>query len=318
MAGDRKEPGGWSPEEWFIDLNHRFDLTGFHRDRVVVSGRTEFQTFEIFENRLWGCMLILDGRLQSAEADEFIYHEALVQPAMLAHPDPQRVLVMGGGEGATLREVLRHPGVSRAVMVDIDAELVGLCKERLPTFHAGAFDDPRTELVFADGRGWLAAQPDGGLDVIILDLPEPLEAGPALTLFTREMYEQARRKLAPGGVVAVQSGSAGLLGHLMADIHATLGAVFPRVVTYTAFVPSFMDLYGFKVAGGQDLTWPGAAAAAARLKARGLTSLKWLGPEFFASLPYLPIYLQARLRREGRVLTDARPFGPRPGEPAFY
>jgi spermidine synthase len=208
--------------------------------------------------------------------------------------------------------------VRRAVMVDIDGELVGLCQEWLPSFHAGAFDDPRTELVFADGRGWLAAQPDRDLDVIILDLPEPLEEGPALKLFTREMYELARSKLAPGGVVAVQSGSAGVHGHLMADLHATLGAVFPQVVAYTAFVPSFMDLYGFHLAGGQDLVWPRAAAAAARLRERGLTSLRWLGAEFFSSLPYLPIYLQASLRRAGRVLTDARPFGPQPGEPTFY
>jgi len=315
MAAEGKEPQGWDPKDWFIDLNHRFDLTGFHRDRLVLAGRTEFQAFEIFENRLWGRMLILDGRLQSAEQDEFIYHEALVHPAMLAHPNPQRVLVLGGGEGATLREVLRHPGVSRAMMVDIDAELVGLCKERLPTFHAGAFDDPRTELVFADGRDWLTQQSDGSLDVIVLDLPEPLAGGPALKLFTREMFESARSKLAPGGMVAVQSGSAGIQGRLMGDIHATLQAVFPRVLAYTAFVPSFMDLYGFQVAGGRDLAWPGAAA---RMRDRGLTSLKWLGPEFFASRPYLPIYLQARLKREGRVLTDARPFEPRPGEPAFY
>jgi spermidine synthase len=200
-------------------------------------------------------------------------------------------------------------------MVDLDAELVGLCQEWLPSFHTGAFDDPRTELVFADGRGWLAAQPDRALDVIILDLPEPLAGGPALKLFSREMYDLTRRKLAAGGILAVQSGSAGIQGRLMADIHATLQAVFPRVVAYTAFIPSFMDLYGFQVAGGRDLTWPEAAA---RMRDRGLTSLKWLGPEFFASQPYLPIYLQARLKREGRVLTDARPFGPRPGEPAFY
>jgi spermidine synthase len=318
MAVDRRDPGGWPGQEWYLDLNSRFELTGFRRDRVLVTGRTGLQTFEIFENRLWGRMLILDGRLQSAEVDEFIYHEALVQPAMLAHPDPRRVLVMGGGEGATLREVLRHPRVTRAVMVDIDGELVGLCREWLPSFHAGAFDDPRTELVFADGRGWLAAQPDRDLDVIILDLPEPLEEGPALTLFTREMYELVRSKLAPGGVVALQSGSAGIHGRLMADLHATLRAVFPRVLAYTAFVPSFMDLYGFHLVGGKDLLWLGAAAAAARLRERGLTSLRWLGAEFFASLPYLPVYLQASLRREGRVLTDARPFGPRPGEPTFY
>jgi spermidine synthase len=315
MDKKRQEAAGWPGDEWFLDLNNEFELTGFRRERVVVAGRTEFQSFEIFENRLWGRMLILDGRLQSAEVDEFIYHEALVQPAMLAHPDPQRVLILGGGEGATLREVLRHPGVQRAVMVDIDGELVGLCKEWLPAFHQGAFDDARTELVAADGRAWLAAQPDGALDVIILDLPEPLEAGPALQLFTRQMYELARRKLAPGGVVAVQSGSAGIQARLMPAINSTLGAVFPRVVPYTAYVPSFMDLYGFHLAGGEDLEWPGAAAA--RLAARGL-SLRWLGGEFLGSLAHVPIYLAAGLKGEGRIMTDERPFGPRPGEPSFY
>jgi spermidine synthase len=129
------------------------------------------------------------------------------------------------------------------------------------------------------------------------------------------MYELARSKLAPGGVMAVQSGSAGLQGHLMADLNATLRAVFSRVAAYTAFVPSFMDLYGFHLAGGADLAWSGAAA---RFKERGLTSLKWLGAEFFAAPPFLPKYLEARLTREGKVLTDARPFGPRPGEPSFY
>jgi spermidine synthase len=308
----------WHPEDWFIDLNNRYELTGFHRERVVLTGRTGFQAFEIFENHLWGRMLILDGRLQSAEVDEFIYHEALVQPAMLAHPNPRRVLVLGGGEGATLREVLRHPGVDQAVMVDIDGELVGLCKEWLPGFHAGAFDDPRTELVFADGRGWLANRPEASLDVIICDLPEPLEAGPALQLFTREMYELAQSRLAPGGVLAVQSGSAGLQGHLMADLNATLRAVFPQVVPYTAFVPSFMDLYGFHVAGEADLTWLNPASAAVRFNERGLNTLKWLSPESLAALPCLPKYLVAHLARQGRVLTDARPFGPRPGEPSFY
>ncbi|MFZ5448405.1 MAG: hypothetical protein ACOZFS_07190 [Thermodesulfobacteriota bacterium] len=318
MAGEREELQAWTPEDWFIDLSHRFDLTGFHRDRLLIRGRTKFQAFEIFENRLWGRMLILDGRLQSTEQDEFIYHEALVQPAMLTHPDPQRVLILGGGEGAILREVLRHPGVRRAAMVDLDGELVGLCKEWLPTFHAGAFDDPRTELIFADGRSWLAAQVEGSLDVIILDLPEPLEGGPALNLFTREMYELVRSRLAAGGMMAVQSGSAGFHGHLMADLNATLRTVFPAVMAYTAFVPSFMDLYGFHVAGEQDLEWPRPGIAAARLEERGLNSLKWLGADNFASLPILPKYLKARLMREGKVLTDARPFGPRPGEPTFY
>jgi spermidine synthase len=304
----------WPPGDWYVDASNHYDLTGFLREKVLVTGKTRFQEYEIFENRLWGRLLILDGRLQSAEQDEFIYHEALVHPALLAHPGPRRVLVLGGGEGATLREVLRHPGVERAVMVDIDEELVILCREWLPTFHAGALEDPRVELVFADGRAWLAAEPEAVFEVIILDLPEPLEEGPALKLFTREMYGLIRSKLAPGGLVAVQSGSAGLGGRLMPDLHATLRAVFPQVMAYTAFVPSFMDLYGFHLAGMAESFWPQADELEARFRQRRLSSLRWLGPEFAAALPQLPVYLSNRLEQEGRVLTDAAPFDPRSGE----
>jgi spermidine synthase len=319
MTREKKDAGPappWPEGDWFLDSSSPGDLVAYRKEKVLVSGKSRFQEYEIFQSRLWGRMLVLDGRLQSAEQDEFIYHEALVQPAMAAHPDPHRVLVMGGGEGATLREVLRHPGVSRAVMVDIDEELVNICREWLPRFHGGAFNDPRTELVFAEGRLWLAAQPDGSFEVIILDLTEPLEEGPALLLFTREMYELAQRKLAPRGLLAVQSGSAGPYGKLMPEIHCTLKAVFPRVVAYTAFVPSFMDLYGFHLAGGEDFHWPSATEAASRLRG-GPASLRWLGPEFAAALPQLPVFLQERLQQEGRVLTDAAPFRPRPGGQVF-
>jgi spermidine synthase len=293
-------------------------MTAFLKDKVLVSGKTRFQKYEIFENRLFGRVLLLDGRLQSTQKDEFIYHEALVHPALLAHPDPRRVLVMGGGEGATLREVLRHPGVTQAVMVDLDEELVGICKKWLPTFHEGAFDDPRAELLFAEGRSWLANQPDGSFEVIILDLTEPLEEGPALLLFTREMYELVQRKLTPGGLVALQSGSAGPLGRLMPDLNHTLKEVFPHVMAYTAFIPSFMDLYGFQLAGGEDLIWPLAPLLSARFQNRKLDSLRWLGPEMAAALPRLPMCIKERLIREGQVLTDAAPFGPRPGERLFF
>ncbi|MEW6386891.1 MAG: hypothetical protein AB1491_05175 [Thermodesulfobacteriota bacterium] len=294
------------------------DLVAMEKKEVLVAGRSPFQEYEIFVSSVWGRVLILDGRLQSAEKDEFIYHEALVHPALAAHPEPRRVLVLGGGEGATLREVLRYAGVSRAVMVDLDEELVQVCQEWLPTFHGGAFDDPRAELVFADARAWLAAQGDASFDVILVDLPEPLEAGPALLLFTKEMYELARRKLAPRGLMAVQSGSAGILARLMPDLHCTLGTVFPQVLAYAAFVPSFLDLYGFHLAGSEDFAWPGPAAVAARLKSQGVTGLGWFGPEMSPGLPFLPVYLQERLRREGRLLTDAAPFGPRPGERPYF
>jgi spermidine synthase len=308
----------WPEGDWFLDHGSPADLIAYEKKEVIVRGQTKFQEYEIFQSSLYGRVLVLDGRLQSAEKDEAIYHEAMVHPAMVAHPEPRTVLILGGGEGATLREVLRHRSVARAVMVDIDEELVQLCETWLPSHHRGAFHDPRAELVFADGRAWLEKQPDGSFDVILLDLPEPLELGPALKLFTREMYELVCRKLTPQGVMAVQSGSAGIHGRMMPDINCTLRAVFPRVVAYTAFVPSFMDLYGFHVAGGESFQWPPPAEVAGRLQARGLYTFQWFGVDFSACLPRLPVYLQNRLEKEGRLLTDAEPFGPKPGERAFF
>lgn len=309
----------WPAGDWFLDRGSPADLIAYERQEILVRGRTAFQEYEIFTSSIFGRVLVLDDRVQSASRDEFIYHEALVQPVMVAHPEPRRVMIMGGGEGATLREVLRHRTVSEAVMVDIDAELVEVCRKWLPSFHQGAFDDPRTRLVVADARGWLEKQPDGAFDVIIVDLPEPLEAGPALKLFTREMYELIRRKLTPQGLMSVQSGSAGVAGQLMPDIYRTLKAAFPRVMPYVAFVSSFMDLYGFHVAGGETFTWPTQEEVALRLNERGVTGLGWFSPDYSVAVGRLPVYLKNRLEEEGRLLTDEQPFGPRrPGERIFY
>jgi spermidine synthase len=298
----------WPEGDWLVDQDSPVDFLAVKKESVLAAGKTPFQEYEIFENAQWGRTLMLDGRLQSAEVDEFVYHEALVHPALVGHPDPRRVLVLGGGEGATLREVLRHPQVSRAVMVDIDRDLVEVCRQWLPSFHQGAFVDPRTTLVFADGRAWLEDQPDGAFDVIVVDLPEPLEAGPASLLFTREMYRLACRKLGPGGLISVQSGSGSFFGRLLPDVNRTLRAVFQEVWAYTAFVTGFMDLYSFHVAGGEGAVWPDALQIAARLAARGVAGLRWYEAEFGAALPRLPRYLADRLAREGRVLTDAQPY----------
>ena len=313
-----KKTINWPAGDWFLDQESSGDLVAVKKEEVAAVGRTSFQTYEIFVSSLWGKALILDGRLQSAEVDEFVYHEALVHPVMVAHPEPRRVLILGGGEGATLREVLRHPPVTQAVMVDIDEELVNLCRRLLPTFHQGALDDSRATLVFTDGRAWLADQPDGAFDVIILDITEPLEEGPANLLFTREMYELVRRKLGPGGLMAVQSGSGNITGRLMADINWTLRAVFPKVFAYAAFVTSFMDLYGFHLAGGENFSWPSPRQIETCLAARDLTDLGWYEPEFGAVLPQLPRYLKERLAHRGRVLTDAEPYVARSGGRVSY
>src|SRR5262249_9689995 len=176
--------------------------------KTIVEAQTKFQHVEILQTASYGKTLVLDGRIQSSQGDEFIYHEALVHPGMLAADGaPRSALVIGGGEGATLREILRYPSINRAVMVDIDAEVGGLCKTHLPEMHQGAFDDPRTELRHEDARGYLDKGKER-FDFISIDLVEPLEEGPACMLFTKEFYTLVKDRLTPGGTMSMQAGVA--------------------------------------------------------------------------------------------------------------
>src|SRR5438552_6007724 len=173
--------------------------------RTIVEAQTKFQHVEILQTAAYGKTLVLDGRIQSSQADEFIYHDALVHPGMLTTEGPPRTaLVIGGGEGATLREVLRYPSITRAVMVDIDGEVVDLCRRHLPEMHQGAFEDRRAEVRHEDARGYLEKTADR-FDFITIDLVEPLEEGPACMLFTREFYTLVRDPLTPGGPMTMQA-----------------------------------------------------------------------------------------------------------------
>jgi len=141
--------------EWFMDSESEHRII-FHRTKEqIVSAQTPFQTVKIIDTYYLGRILVLDNKIQSAESDEFIYHESLVHPSMVLHGKPQNVLILGGGEGATLREVLRYKSVNKATMVDIDQVLVGLCEKHLAKWHNGAFKDPRVELVFDDAMQYV-------------------------------------------------------------------------------------------------------------------------------------------------------------------
>ena len=180
--------------KWFFEPTTAVEGHMHAIRRTIVEARTKFQHAEILDTHAYGKVLILDGRIQSSQAEDFIYHEALVHPGLLASAGaPESGLVIGGGEGATLREILRYPTVRRAVMVDIDDEVVALCRRHLPEMHQGAFDDARTEVLHEDARGWLERTLER-FDFISIDLVEPLEEGPACRLFTREFYTLVRSR----------------------------------------------------------------------------------------------------------------------------
>lgn len=301
-----------------------FDRYEFRVRKLLVSGSTPFQTIAIADTYSFGRVLALDGSIQSAEDDEKLYHEALVQPALLLHPAPASVLVIGGGEGATLREVLYHRSVRRATMVDLDEAVVALCRQHLPTWHMGAFEDPRTRLVIGDGRQFLEQERER-YDVVVIDVVDMLDGGPAQLLYTRSFYQLVRERLAPGGIVVVQ----GLeLSHMDARQHAalarTLRTAFPQVHSYRAPVPSFLSSWGYLLAS--DWASPSAATAEEidrRIRERlvvpasaptsGTPAHERTGPlehldgAWFHSMFGLDLALRRELAKDGPVIEDDRP-----------
>jgi spermidine synthase len=277
--------------------------------RTIVAARTKFQQVEIMETASYGKCLVLDGRIQSSQGDEFIYHEALVHPGMLATDrPPQRALVIGGGEGATLREVLRYPSITRAVMVDIDAEVVDLCRRHLPEMHQGAFEDPRTELRHEDARAYLERSTET-FDYICIDLVEPLEEGPACMLFTKEFYTLVRDRLTPGGTMTMQAGMT-KVGELpfFAAINRTLRDVFPVVAGYQTFISCFGTPWGFILASKKvDPAKQSPASVDALVGARVKGSLEYWDGQTHQHSFALPKFIRKAVDACTRVSTDAHP-----------
>jgi spermidine synthase len=238
--------------KWFIEYTSP-EEGHIHGIRMIYhASHTKYQRMEIMDSGSYGRCLVLDGKMQSSITDEFIYHEALVHPALLTHPNPKRVFIVGGGEGATLREVLRHKSVEYCMMVDIDQEVVEKSKEFLYEWHQGAFEDPRTDLRFMDARKYLEETQDT-YDAIIIDISEPVEEGPAYLLFTREFYEIVKERLSPDGVISLQAGTTALHQLLnFTAVNKTLNAVFPVVAPYQAIIPSFGLPWGFTLASKKN------------------------------------------------------------------
>ncbi len=293
---------------WFHD-GLTPDLGMVHRvDDFLYTGRSAYQAIEVIKTRSFGACLVLDGKIQSSEADEFIYHETLVHPAMIAHPEPRHVLIAGGGEGATLREVLRHNTVQRATMVDLDEQVVSVCRQQLPSLSAGSFDDPRTELIVGDARKFIE-ESTRTFDAIFIDLPDPLEAGPAQLLYTREFYSAVRNRLAPGGIVAVQSESSRWydLGAFVAIVR-TIRDVFAHVAPCQVHIPCFSSLWGFTVASDTlDPTTLQPGQIDERVAKRVTGELRAYDGLTHVGMFALPRHIRSEIRRASKIITDEEP-----------
>lgn len=276
---------------------------------IAYSGRTPYQSVEVINTGSFGWCLVLDGKIQSSDADEFIYHEALVHLPMITHNNPKAVFIAGGGEGAVAREVLAHRTVEKVVMVDIDEQVIDLCNKYLPQRHRGAFDDPRFQLILGDAKKVLMESTEK-YDVVILDLPDPTEGGPAYLLYTQAFYRLIRERLNKDGIAVTQAGNCNPvpLRDIFISIHNTMQSVFPSVFPYQVSMPAFGGTWGFVMATmGQNPLELDSKTVDNRIADKVTATLHFYDGITHEGVLRLPKELRTALAGEKRIITEDAP-----------
>ncbi len=223
-------------EEWYTESLYPDWGETFRVSRHIYQEKTPFQELEILENPLFGRFLVLDGAIQTTEADEFIYHEMLIHVPLLAHGHAQQVLIIGGGDGGALREVLRHKEVEEAFLVEIDGAVIESCKTHLPHLSRGSFSHPKARVRVEDGLGFIQTT-DRKFDVIICDCTDP--KGPASQLFSKEFYEGCLRVLKSDGLLVMQNGAPFLQTEEFVNEFKNRAPLFRDNRFYLVSVPSY-------------------------------------------------------------------------------
>jgi spermidine synthase len=235
---------------WFQENLHQDKLKNGYAQRLAVSkiiyqDKSEFQDLVIFENPTFGRVLALDGIIQTTEKDEFCYHEMLTHVPLFAHGKAMRVLIIGGGDGGILREVLRHEQIEKVTLVELDRSVIDACAAHMPALSNGAFDDERTELIISDGVKFVENCRAGSFDLIVVDSTDPL--GPGEVLFSETFYADCKRCLAEGGIFVNQNGVPTLQPGEITTTYQRLIPLFKDVSFYLTVVPTYIG--GFMAVG---------------------------------------------------------------------
>jgi len=281
----------WVNETLYPDWGQRFRIT-----RELARVKSAFQDIAILETSSHGRVMVLDGVIQITEADEFVYQEMLAHVPLLAHGAAANVLIIGAGDGGVLRRVLQHRTTRRAVMVEIDGEVIRLSKEYLPKIGGTAWTDPRAEVIVGDGIDHVRRAPDASFDVIIVDSTDPIGVGEVL--FTDEFYENCARVLTPRGLVVNQCGVPFMQADELRETSARRARFFPHVTAYVAAVPTYVG--GFMTLGwaAKDAGLTSLAPAELRRRAEAagiLGTTQYWTPEIHAGAFNLPPYIARHL-----------------------
>jgi spermidine synthase len=281
----------WLNETLYPDWGQRFLVK-----RELARVQSGFQDIVIFESFSHGRVMVLDGVIQITERDEFVYQEMLTHVPLLAHGGARNVLIIGAGDGGVLRRVLQHRGVRRAVMAEIDGEVIRLAKEFMADIGGNAWTDARADVIVGDGIDYVKRAPDASFDVIIVDSTDPIGVGEVL--FTDEFYASCARILTARGLVVNQCGVPFMQADELRETSARRAKFFPHVTAYVAAVPTYVG--GFMTLGwaakDASLTRASADEIASRAAAAGiLGTTRYWTPEIHVSAFNLPPYIAAHL-----------------------
>jgi spermidine synthase len=281
----------WINETLYPDWGQRFRVT-----RELARVQSEFQDIAIFESASHGRVMVLDGVIQITEGDEFVYQEMLTHVPLLAHGSAENVLIIGAGDGGVLRRVLRHGNVKRAVMVEIDGEVIRLSKEFLPKIAGDAWSDKRAEVIVGDGIDYVKRAPNASFDAIIVDSTDPIGVGEVL--FTDEFYHNCARILTGRGLVVNQCGVPFMQADELRETSARRRKFFSHVTAYVAAVPTYVG--GFMTLGWAAKDAALAATPVETIRARAaaagiLDTTHYWTPEIHTGAFNLPPYIARHL-----------------------
>jgi spermidine synthase len=271
--------------------------------RVIYQKKTKYHKIEIVDTYDRGVCFILNDQIQSSLNDEWIYHEALVHPIMITHPHPSNVLVIGGGEGGVIREVLRHNTVRQIKMVEISKDVIEVAKKYLKEIHQDSFYNSKVRVVIDDGRNYIIKQPANKFDCIIIDATDPSPKGISAGLYTKEFYEIVKEKLRTEGLMVTQATSPLYNSRVYTSIYKTISSVFPIVRGYS-FGAGFV--IGSKKFDPLSLS---KKEIKERLKKRGIMCLKLYNENTHHLMFVLPEYMKMNLKLVGDILTDTKMLG---------
>lgn len=268
------------------------DAAGVYFEATLVERRqTPFQLLEVYDTPQLGRIFRLDGYNMTSERDEFFYHENLVHPAAVAHPHPRQALVIGGGDGGSSEELLKHRTLERVHMAELDPEVIEVAKRHFGRVHRGAFDDPRLQVTVGDGLAYLRGT-DARYDLVNMDLTDPV--GPSVELYSAATFSLVKRAMSADGALTLHIGSPFFHPERVRTTLAALRQVFARVTPYFAYIPLYGSMWGFALATDRlDAAAMAPAQVDRVIAARGLTQLQYYNGEAHRALFALPNYVRA-------------------------